>query len=81
MSEPVIRKKEGVIERFLEHCHRRTHPAKQLIIKEGDYSTELFYIISGSVTVLVEDDKGRENAVPLSAPKPSVKSHESAMNG
>jgi len=60
MSEPVIRKKEGVIERFLEHCHRRTHPAKQLIIKEGDYSTELFYIISGSVTVLVEDDKGRE---------------------
>jgi len=60
MSETGIRGQDTVIERFLEHCHRRTYPAKQLIIKEGDYSTELFYIISGSVTVLVEDDKGRE---------------------
>ena len=49
-----------VIEKFLEHCHKRSYPAKQLIIKEGDTSSDLFYIISGSVTVQVEDHKGRE---------------------
>ena len=60
MNEPGIRGQSAVIERFLEHCHRRTYPAKQLIIKEGDPSRDLFYIIEGSVSVLVEDDKGHE---------------------
>lgn len=60
MSELGIRGQDTVIERFLEHCHRKTYPAKQLIIKEGDPSRDLFYIIAGSVTVLVEDDKGHE---------------------
>ena len=49
-----------VIEKFLENCHKRSYPAKQLIIKEGDPSTDLYYIITGSVTVQVEDHKGRE---------------------
>ena len=60
MNEPGIRGQGAVIERFLEHCHRRSYPAKQLIIKEGDPSRDLFYIIEGSVSVLVEDDKGHE---------------------
>lgn len=48
------------LERFLEHCHRRTYPAKTVIINAGDISDELFYIVKGSVTVLMEDDHGRE---------------------
>lgn len=48
------------LEQFLEHCHRRTYPAKSIVINAGDYSDELFYIVSGSVTVLMEDDQGRE---------------------
>jgi CRP/FNR family cyclic AMP-dependent transcriptional regulator len=60
MNEPGVRGQAAVIERFLEHCHRKTYPAKQLIIKEGDPSRDLFYIIEGSVSVLVEDDKGHE---------------------
>lgn len=52
--------RNAVIEKFLEHCHKRTYPTKQLIIKEGDASADLYYIISGSVTVQVEDHKGRE---------------------
>ena len=47
-------------EKFLEHCHRKTYPKKQLIIREGDPSNDLYYIISGSVSVQVEDSKGRE---------------------
>ncbi len=52
--------RETLISRFLEHCHRKTYAAKQLIIKEGDPSNDLYYIISGSVTVMIEDSKGHE---------------------
>lgn len=45
---------------FLEHCHIKSYNAKQLIIKEGDPSNDLYYIVKGSVTVMVEDSKGHE---------------------
>ena len=48
------------IERFLEHCHRRQYPAKSLIIYAGDKPDVLYYIVEGSVSVLIEDDTGRE---------------------
>jgi CRP-like cAMP-binding protein len=48
------------IEKLLVHCHRRTFAAKAAIIRQGDPAGELYYIISGSVTVLLEDDKGHE---------------------
>lgn len=48
------------IDRFLEHCHRRRYPAKSVIIYAGDKPDVLYYIVEGSVTVLIEDDNGRE---------------------
>jgi CRP/FNR family cyclic AMP-dependent transcriptional regulator len=60
MEYPSYNAQNELTERFLEHCHRRSYPAKQLIIREGDPSRDLYYIISGSVTVQVEDSKGRE---------------------
>lgn len=48
------------IERFLAHCHRRRYPAKSVIIYAGDRPDALYYIIEGSVTVLIEDPDGRE---------------------
>ena len=51
---------ETLISRFLENCHLKQYPAKSIIIKEGDPSYELYYIVKGSVSVLVEDAKGRE---------------------
>ncbi len=48
------------IQPFLTHCHRRYYPSKTAIIRQGDRAEELFYIISGSVSVLLEDDKGHE---------------------
>ncbi len=50
----------GVKDRFLEHCHRRTFPAKSVIINAGDHSDELYYLVKGSVSVLIEDDDGHE---------------------
>ncbi len=51
---------QELIDEFLEHSHRKSYPSKQLIIREGDPSRDLYYIISGSVSVQVEDAKGRE---------------------
>ena len=48
------------IDKFLLHCHRRRYPAKSVIIYAGDKPDVLYFIVSGSVTVLIEDDDGRE---------------------
>jgi len=45
---------------FLSQCHRRKYPSKSTIIYAGDKSDSLFYIVKGSVTVIIEDDDGRE---------------------
>ncbi|MBD3610275.1 MAG: cAMP-activated global transcriptional regulator CRP [Gammaproteobacteria bacterium] len=50
----------SMMDRFLEHCHRRRYPSKSVIIYAGDESDVLYYIIKGSVSVLIEDDDGRE---------------------
>lgn len=51
------------MEQFLSHCHRRRYPAKSTLIYAGDKSDSLYYIISGSVTVVIEDDEGHEMIV------------------
>ncbi|MFO8024356.1 cAMP-activated global transcriptional regulator CRP [Thiohalophilus sp.] len=48
------------LDRFLEHCHRRQYPAKSVIIYAEDDSEVLYYIVDGSVSVLIEDEEGRE---------------------
>lgn len=48
------------LDQFLEHCHRRQYPAKSVIIYAGDKPDVLYYIVDGSVTVLIEDEDGRE---------------------
>ena len=49
------------VEEFLSHCHRRRYPAKSTIIYAGDQGDPLYYIIKGSVTVVIEDDSdGKE---------------------
>ncbi len=48
------------VEELLKHCHCRTYAPKSTIIRQGDPAGELYYIIRGSVTVLLEDEKGHE---------------------
>lgn len=48
------------LDKFLEHCHKRHYPAKSTIIYADDKPDVLYFILSGSVTVLIEDDDGRE---------------------
>jgi len=49
-----------VIERFLSACHSKKYAAKTVIIHAGDTPDVLYYIIEGSVSVLIEDSDGRE---------------------
>ncbi|MGH1487602.1 MAG: cAMP-activated global transcriptional regulator CRP, partial [Cellvibrionaceae bacterium] len=51
------------IDDFLAHCHRRRYPAKSTLIYAGDKSDSLYFIVKGSVTVIIEDDEGREMIV------------------
>lgn len=49
-----------MIDSFLEHCHRRRYPTKSVIIYAGDAPDVLYYIVEGSVTVLIENEDGHE---------------------
>ena len=48
------------IDKLLAHCHRRRYTAKSTIIYAGDRCESRFLIVKGSVTILIEDDDGRE---------------------
>src|SRR5438093_11096970 len=48
------------INRFLSYCRIRTVPSKTVVIHAGDLPDVLYYIISGSVEVMVEDEEGNE---------------------
>lgn len=48
------------IERFLQHCNRRRYPPKSVLIYAGDAPDVLYFIITGSVAVLIEDEEGHE---------------------
>lgn len=48
------------IEDFLAASHRRHFKRNTMIIMAGEDSNSLFYLTKGSVTVLIEDESGRE---------------------
>ena len=48
------------INRFLSYCRIRTVPSKTVLIHAGDLPDVLYYIISGSVEVMIEDEEGNE---------------------
>lgn len=48
------------LERFFGHGHLRTFEVGDIIISAGDFSSELYYLVSGSVSVQYEDAEGHE---------------------
>ena len=48
------------INRFLSYCRIRSVPSKTVLIHAGDLPDVLYYIISGSVEVMIEDEEGNE---------------------
>ncbi|WP_462379984.1 cAMP-activated global transcriptional regulator CRP [Pseudomonas sp. Marseille-QA0892] len=60
MEAVKLPQKNKILDKLLAHCHRRRYTAKSTIIYAGDRCETLFFIIKGSVTILIEDDDGRE---------------------
>ena len=50
----------ATIERFLAHCHRRRYPPRTEVFRPGDPAGTLYYVVSGSVSIITEEDDGRE---------------------
>ncbi|MEM9385145.1 MAG: cAMP-activated global transcriptional regulator CRP [Pseudomonadota bacterium] len=48
------------INRFLSYCRIRTVPSKTVVIHAGDVPDTLYYIVDGSVEVMIEDEDGNE---------------------
>jgi len=59
-TAPAIGSVNPCVTRFLEQCHRRKYPNKSVIIYAGDQPDVLYYIVKGSVSVLIEDEDGHE---------------------
>lgn len=48
---------------FLGHCYRRRFAPRSTIIHAGDVSDRLYYIVKGSVMILIEGEHGRDMIV------------------
>ena len=48
---------------FLSKCHRRRYPSKSTIIYAGDKADVLYYVVKGTVCVLVEEQKNNKEMV------------------
>jgi CRP/FNR family cyclic AMP-dependent transcriptional regulator len=48
------------VDTFLSHCQRRHYTPKSTLIHAGTTCDQLYYIVKGSATVIIEDDDGRE---------------------
>ena len=53
----------ATIERFLGYCHRRRYPPRTEVFRPGDPAGTLYYVISGSTSIITEEDDGRELAL------------------
>ncbi|MBW8189990.1 cAMP-activated global transcriptional regulator CRP [Neiella marina] len=51
---------DPTLEWFLSHCHIHKYPAKSTLIHAGEKADTLYYIIKGSVAVLIKDEDGKE---------------------
>lgn len=50
----------ATIERFLAHSHRRRYPTRTDVFRPGDAAGTMYYVISGSVSIIAEEDDDRE---------------------
>jgi CRP/FNR family cyclic AMP-dependent transcriptional regulator len=51
---------QATLSRFLDHCHRRRYPSRNDVFRPGTPATSLYYVVSGSLSVVSEEPDGRE---------------------
>lgn len=50
----------ATVDRFLAQCHRRRYPSRADVFRPGDPGNTLYYVISGSLSIVSEETDGRE---------------------
>ena len=50
----------AAVERFLAHSHRRRYPTRTDVFRPGDPAGTLYYVVSGSVSIIAEEEDDRE---------------------
>lgn len=50
----------AALDRFLAHSHRRRYPSRADVFRPGDPAGTLYYVVSGSVSIIAEEDDDRE---------------------
>lgn len=61
--EPGSETGNPAVDRFLAHCHVRQNKPKTVIIHAGAVPDTLYFIVDGSVAVVIEDEDGNEIVV------------------
>jgi len=56
----VVPRQNPALDNFLHHCHAKKYASRSTIIHAGDDSETLYYIIDGSVSVVIEDEDCNE---------------------
>ncbi|MBB5014437.1 cAMP-activated global transcriptional regulator CRP [Rehaibacterium terrae] len=51
---------QTTLDRFLAHCHRRRYPSRSDVFRPGDPAGTLYYVMSGSLSIISEEPDGRE---------------------
>ena len=51
---------DPTLEWFLSHCHTHKYPAKSMLIHAGEKADTLYFIVKGSVAVVIKDEEGKE---------------------
>ncbi|QJC34990.1 cAMP-activated global transcriptional regulator CRP [Enterobacteriaceae endosymbiont of Donacia piscatrix] len=52
--------KDSTLKWFLSYCNINKYPAKMVLIKQGDISKNLYYILKGSIVVSIKNRNGKE---------------------
>ena len=60
MSIVKIKKENPAITQFLTYCHKKKYAAKETIIHLGTKPDTLYYIVKGSVTIMLDSDDEHE---------------------
>lgn len=56
MIKPQVIQSIPTVEEFLRHCQLEQHRARSVILKEGEPCDSLYFILDGSVSVMITDE-------------------------
>ena len=63
---------QAAVERFLAHCQRRRYPNRTDVFRPGDPAGTLYYVVNGSVSIIAEEEDGREGESHAVPPRSSL---------